>query len=54
MCFGVEGTEGLVTSSYESIALAGYSWTELNLYLVFNMEEITWTDLPVKLCIESL
>ena len=54
MCWGVEGTEGQVTSSYESIALLGYSWTKLNLYLVFNMEEITWTDLPVKSCIESL
>ena len=44
MCWGGEGTEGQVTSSYESIALIGYSWTKLNLYLVYNMEEITWIE----------
>ena len=52
MCWGVEGTEVQVTSSYESIAMIGYSRTKLNLYLVFNMDEITWTDLSVKSCIE--
>ena len=44
MGWGVEGTEGLVASSHESIALAGYSWTKLNLYFVYNMEEITWIE----------
>ena len=53
LCWGEEWTEDQETSSYASIALVGYSWTKLNSYLVYNMEEITWIDLSVKSCMES-